>query len=66
MQKTYNPEGAHQRMNQMVIIGHSMGGLLTELQVKNSGYSFWPEDPRDFLARPVPRAGTTTDTGGVL
>jgi hypothetical protein len=44
MQATYNPGGIHPRMNEMVIIGHSMGGLLTELQVKSSGRVFWPED----------------------
>ena len=44
MQATYNPGGIHPRMNEMVIVGHSMGGLLTELQVKNSGFSFWPEN----------------------
>lgn len=54
MQKTYNPEGAHQRMNQMVIIGHSMGGLLTELQVKDSGYSFWPEDGPEISSLDLP------------
>ncbi|MGI9243504.1 MAG: esterase/lipase family protein, partial [Verrucomicrobiales bacterium] len=44
MQETYNPGGEHPRMNQMVIIGHSMGGLLTELQIKDSGQAFWPAD----------------------
>ena len=43
MQETYNPGGIHPRMDKMVIIGHSMGGLLTELQIKDSGNSFWPE-----------------------
>ena len=43
MQQTYNPGGIHPRMNRMVIIGHSMGGLVTELQIKDSGDAFWPE-----------------------
>ena len=42
MQELYNPDGIHPRMDRMVIIGHSMGGLLTELQVKDSGSVFWP------------------------
>lgn len=43
MQELYNPGGIHPRMNEMIIIGHSMGGLVSELQIKNSGDAFWPE-----------------------
>jgi len=55
MQEIYNPDGTNTRMNQMVVIGHSMGGLVTELQVKDSGYAFWPEDrsrPDDLGMKP--------------
>ena len=44
MQAIYNPDGKHAKMNKMVIIGHSMGGLVSELQIKDSGDAFWPAD----------------------
>ena len=43
LQEKYNPGGIHPKMNKMIVIGHSMGGLLTELQIKDSGDAFWPK-----------------------
>lgn len=36
-----DPEGKDPALRQMVVIGHSQGGLLTKLTVVNSGSKFW-------------------------
>src|SRR3990170_4120642 len=36
-----DPEGKDPPLRQMVVIGHSQGGLLTKLTVVNSGSKFW-------------------------
>jgi hypothetical protein len=36
-----DPEGKDPALHQMVVIGHSQGGLLTKLQVVSSGSAFW-------------------------
>jgi hypothetical protein len=44
LQKFYaaiDPEGNDPALNQMVIIGHSQGGLLTKMTVVDSGTRFW-------------------------
>ena len=37
----YDPNSTNPNFNQMVIIGHSMGGLLTRSLVQDSGSKFW-------------------------
>ena len=62
--KGVDPEGKDPALDQMVVIGHSQGGLLTKMMVVNSGNRFWNNvtplpfdkvdlDPetRDLLAR---------------
>jgi len=39
--QVFDPEGADPAFNQMVIVGHSMGGVVTRLQVTDSGSVFW-------------------------
>jgi pimeloyl-ACP methyl ester carboxylesterase len=39
--KEFDPEGKDPALRQMVVIGHSQGGLLTKLTVINSGTKFW-------------------------
>ncbi|MBX7247131.1 MAG: hypothetical protein K1X53_16665 [Candidatus Sumerlaeaceae bacterium] len=39
--KFYDPNGKNKAFENMVIIGHSMGGMLTRLQVTESGNAFW-------------------------
>jgi len=59
-----DPEGKDPALRQMVIIGHSQGGLLTKMTVVNSGTRFWdarfrmpfeqadmPADTKDLLRR---------------
>jgi pimeloyl-ACP methyl ester carboxylesterase len=36
-----DPDGKDPALNNMVVIGHSQGGLLTKLQAVDSGTSFW-------------------------
>jgi pimeloyl-ACP methyl ester carboxylesterase len=39
--KEFDPEGKDPALRQMVVIGHSQGGLLTKLTAINSGTKFW-------------------------
>ena len=41
-----DPEGKDPALRQMVMIGHSQGGLLTKLMVVNSGNAFWDASHR--------------------
>ena len=49
-----DPEGKDAALHQMVVIGHSQGGLLTKMTAIDSGDRFWrllsdePFDPADF------------------
>jgi hypothetical protein len=64
VRKDVDPDGKDPALNQMVVIGHSQGGLLTKMAVVDSGTRFWDNftkvpfnkaqlDPetRDLLAR---------------
>lgn len=37
----FDPEGKNPNMNHMVVVAHSMGGLITHTAVSSSGQSFW-------------------------
>ncbi len=39
--KDVDPQGKDPALNQMVVIGHSQGGLLTKMMVVDSGNRFW-------------------------
>ncbi len=41
VRKDVDPEGKDPALNQMVVIGHSQGGLLTKMMVVDSGNRFW-------------------------
>ena len=41
IRKEIDPDGLDPALNQMVVIGHSQGGLLTRLMVTDSGTRFW-------------------------
>ena len=41
VRKDVDPQGTDPELNQMVIIGHSQGGLLTKMMVVDSGNRFW-------------------------
>lgn len=41
VRKDVDPKGKDPALNQMVVIGHSQGGLLTKMMVVDSGNRFW-------------------------
>jgi hypothetical protein len=41
IRKEIDPDGRDPALNQLVVIGHSQGGLLTRLMVTDSGTRFW-------------------------
>ena len=41
VRKDVDPDGKEPALNQMVVIGHSQGGLLTKMMVVDSGNRFW-------------------------
>jgi pimeloyl-ACP methyl ester carboxylesterase len=48
----YDPNGTNPNFNQMVLIGHSMGGLLSRGMIQDSGNTFWDyyfKEPLDSL-----------------
>jgi pimeloyl-ACP methyl ester carboxylesterase len=49
LRQTYDPMRMNPNLSQMVLIGHSMGGLLSKMQVTNSGDILW----NAAAARPI-------------
>lgn len=51
----FDPDGEDPALREMVVVGHSQGGLLTKLLVVDSGLSFWDEftslSPDELRAR---------------
>ena len=41
VRRDVDPQGTDRALNQLVVIGHSQGGLLTKMMVVNSGNRFW-------------------------
>lgn len=41
LRKTFDPSHQNAPMNQMVLVGHSMGGLVSRMQTIDSGDDFW-------------------------
>ncbi len=41
LRRTLDPNGAHPVLDQMVLVGHSMGGLVSRMQTIESGEEFW-------------------------
>ncbi len=41
LRRTLDPELSHPVLDQMVLVGHSMGGLVSRLQTLESGEEFW-------------------------
>ncbi|MEM7699043.1 MAG: hypothetical protein AAF236_11630 [Verrucomicrobiota bacterium] len=48
-QQFYDPDRSNPRLREMVMIGHSMGGILTNMQIRESGRSL----ERQVLTRPI-------------
>ncbi len=60
--KDVDPEGKDPALRQMVVIGHSQGGLLTKMTVVNSGTRFW--DVRSEV--PFEQADLSAETRDLL
>jgi pimeloyl-ACP methyl ester carboxylesterase len=60
VKSTLDPAGENPRLNELVLVGHSMGGLVSRLQTMDSGDAFWQtisDQPLDELkAQPEERA----------
>ncbi len=57
-----DPEGKDPALRQMVVIGHSQGGLLTKLTVVNSGSKFWD----NFSKVPIEELNIKPETRDLL
>jgi pimeloyl-ACP methyl ester carboxylesterase len=53
--ETYDPNGTDPGMRNMVLVGYSMGGLLSKLQITSSGHAIWSTASR----RPLELLATT-------
>jgi pimeloyl-ACP methyl ester carboxylesterase len=60
--KDIDPEGKDPALDQMVVIGHSQGGLLTKMTVVDSGTRFW----NNFSKVPFDKADLNPETRDLL
>ena len=60
--KELDPEGKDAALRQMVVIGHSQGGLLTKMTVVNSGTRFWD----NISTVPFEQAAISAETKDLL
>lgn len=60
--KDIDPEGRDEALRKMVVIGHSQGGLLTKMQVVNSGDEFW----HNISSQPFDEAPLSPETRDLL
>ena len=58
----YNPGGKHAALSNMVLVGHSMGGILSNYQVRDSGELLHEK----LFARPLDEVDLTDKQRGVL
>ncbi len=56
------PTGADPALSQMVLVGHSMGGLVAKLQITSSGNELW----NAVSCRPLENIATTPETRATL
>ena len=62
VRKDVDPEGKDPALNQMVVVGHSQGGLLTKMTVVDSGTRFWDR----FTKVPFEKADLDSETRDLL
>ncbi|MEM1225719.1 MAG: alpha/beta fold hydrolase [Planctomycetota bacterium] len=56
MRQTFDARGKHGTIDDMVLVGHSMGGLISRMQTIDSGDDFWnivSDQPREKLQGPT-------------
>ena len=57
VRRKFDPDGSDAAFDRMVLVGHSMGGLLTKMMVQESGTRLWQIDQRSARRRARGRAG---------
>jgi pimeloyl-ACP methyl ester carboxylesterase len=62
IRKEIDPEGRDPALNQLVVVGHSQGGLLTRLMVTDSGTRFWDA----FTETPFEKIDVSPDTRALI
>jgi len=62
IRKEIDPDGRDPALNQLVVIGHSQGGLLTRLMVTDSGTRFWDA----FTDTPFDKVNASPETRALL
>jgi pimeloyl-ACP methyl ester carboxylesterase len=62
VRKDVDPEGKDPALSQMVVVGHSQGGLLTKMTVVDSGNRFWDR----FTKVPFEKAELDSETRDLL
>lgn len=62
IQVQLDPAGADPALSQMVLVGHSMGGLIAKLQITSSGNVLW----NSVACRPLENIVTTPETRASL
>jgi hypothetical protein len=60
--KEIDPQGSDEALRQMVVIGHSQGGLLAKMTVVNSGSRFW----ENISKEPFEQADISTESKDLL
>ena len=63
---TVDPTGADPALNQMLLIGHSMGGLVSKLQIIHSGETLWASAANRPLAAIKTSPEAKADAGGTV
>ena len=59
---TYDPQRQDAAFSQIVLVGHSMGGIVAKLQVTSSGHELW----RATARIPLPAVATSIETRRAL
>ena len=62
LRATVDPQREHPAIDQMVLVGHSMGGLVSKLQTLDSGDAFWSQ----VSERPLSELNATPETKQAL
>lgn len=62
VQQQFDPDGRDPALRQTVLVGHSMGGLVSKLQVTSSGTQLWDS----ICSRPLESLQTTEEVRGKL
>lgn len=57
-----NPGGRNPKLNQMILVGHSMGGLLSRMQISESGDPIY----RQYFKKPIDRLRLTGNERAIL